>query len=64
MFIMAKFEFFVKFNLIIILTIQVLCYFKAVNGYKIGVGRSDCTGPPVEVGFVSKLFITIDFFIR
>lgn len=26
---------------------------QAVTGYKIGVGRADCTGPSVEVIFVS-----------
>lgn len=26
---------------------------QAVAGYKIGVGRADCTGPSVEVIFVS-----------
>ena len=25
----------------------------AVDGYKIGIGRADCTGPSVEVIFVS-----------
>lgn len=25
----------------------------SVNGYQIGLGRADCTGPPVEVVFVS-----------
>lgn len=43
---MAKFEIFV--------TILVLCCFNAANSYKIGVGRADCTGPPVEIVFVSK----------
>lgn len=26
------------------------------DGYRIGVGRADCTGPPVEVVFVSIEF--------
>lgn len=24
-----------------------------VSPYRVGVGRADCTGPPVEIGFVS-----------
>lgn len=28
-----------------------------VNGYKIGVGRADCTGPSVEVIFVSIIWM-------
>lgn len=56
---MATLETFVKFNLI--LTILTLCYLNAfANGYRIGVGRADCTGPPVEVVFVSiKSFLFI-----
>lgn len=27
------------------------CY--SIDGYKVGVGRADATGPPVEVTFVS-----------
>ncbi len=49
---MADFKTFIKINLI--LSILTLCYFNATNGYKIGVGRADCTGPPVEIVFVSK----------
>lgn len=33
-----------------------ICFFSCyglVKSYKIGVGRADCTGPPVEVVFVS-----------
>lgn len=48
---MAMLGTFVKFNLI--LTILTLCYLNAVaDGYRIGVGRADCTGPPVEVVFM------------
>lgn len=28
------------------------CY-EAVKSYRVGVGRADCTGPPVEIVFVS-----------
>lgn len=28
-------------------------YYAAIEAYRIGVGRADCTGPPVEVVFVS-----------
>lgn len=35
------------------LLILVTCVQPAVDGYKIGVGRADCTGPSVEVIFVS-----------
>lgn len=32
------------------------------NGYRIGVGRADCTGPPVEVVFVSIcMYVNLDF---
>lgn len=27
------------------------------HAYKVGVGRADCTGPPVEIRFVSKMEI-------
>lgn len=35
--------------------IGIVCVFgvKADGDYMIGVGRADCTGPPVEVVFVS-----------
>lgn len=36
----------------IILLGAIFC-FGLVKSYKIGVGRADCTGPPVEVIFVS-----------
>lgn len=45
------YKMFVKFNLNVL---TVLCCFLATDGYKIGVGRADCTGPPVEIVFVSK----------
>lgn len=51
---MAKSKIFVK-NSIIVLTISVLYCLNIANGYKIGVGRADCTGPPVEVVFVSNI---------
>lgn len=39
------------------------CY-EVVRSYQIGVGRADCTGPPVEIVFVSLpfifLFISVD----
>lgn len=36
---------------------------EADSEYRIGVGRADCTGPPVEVGFVSvKLYYIINIF--
>lgn len=25
--------------------------------YRVGVGRADCTGPPVEITFVSSVFL-------
>lgn len=37
------------------------CYV-VTNGYKIGVGRADCTGPPVEVVFVSMYFVIFKIF--
>lgn len=34
----------------------ICCHRHAVaTAYKIGVGRADCTGPPVEIVFVSKI---------
>lgn len=35
---------------------SIICFGQPSNGeegYRIGVGRADCTGPPVEVVFVS-----------
>lgn len=37
-------------------TLLLLCileYIYIVLAYRIGVGRADCTGPPVEIVFVS-----------
>lgn len=39
---------------IILLVSACLINCNVVDGLRIGVGRADCTGPPVEVVFVSK----------
>lgn len=35
-----------------------------VEAYKIGVGRADCTGPSVEVIFVSKEYLLMQLLIE
>lgn len=41
--------------------VGVLAALAACDAYKIGVGRADCTGPPVEVVFVSITIIKFCF---
>lgn len=41
-----------KFSLHALLVLGSLCSL-ASAGYKVGVGRADITGPPVEINFVS-----------
>lgn len=33
------------------------------EGYQIGVGRADCTGPAVEIGFVSSELFFISIYV-
>lgn len=41
-----------KFSLYALLVLCSMCGL-ASAGYKVGVGRADITGPPVEINFVS-----------
>lgn len=41
-----------KFSLYALLVLCSMCSL-ASAGYKVGVGRADITGPPVEINFVS-----------
>lgn len=47
-----------KHNLYIIL-LQIIYFIYTNEAYRIGVGRADCTGPAVEIVFVSSLFILL-----
>ncbi|KFB43513.1 AGAP003730-PA-like protein [Anopheles sinensis] len=45
-----------SFALFFRLTVVLLllgCASSGAEAYRLGVGRADCTGPPVEIGFVS-----------
>lgn len=39
-----------------VLIFQICLLTQTSDAYKIGVGRADCTGPPVEVVFVSIIY--------
>lgn len=40
-------------------TLCLLAWNQKVMAYMVGVGRGDCTGPPVGVNFVSSIFLHI-----
>lgn len=44
---------------VILVALVILCLsgamWSCVNAYQVGVGRADCTGPPVEIHFVSMM---------
>lgn len=49
-----------KYIQILTLICVICCHgFTSTIAYKIGVGRADCTGPPVEIVFVSLFFLLI-----
>lgn len=43
-------------SLSVVLLLQIILFAHTSDAYKIGVGRADCTGPPVEIVFVSKIY--------